>query len=102
MSEFMLPEKWCLRINYENRDIINDWRINIIKFREFEVDKRWLYIGSDGSGYKEIDDDKTPGNRIEITTEQFKEHVLGIITTQIIVNEDYSYLIELFKKLNIL
>lgn len=101
MSEYIFPGRWCLKINDENRDIINDWRINVIKYDFDKVPEEYLYIVSYGGGSRLYENEGFPEYCTLITTEQFKEHVLGIITPQIIENEDYSYLIKIFRKLNI-
>lgn len=94
MSEiYELPERWYLKIDEENRSLINNWRINIIKFKDFEIPEEYNYVEKNGGGMIILGADY-----IEITTEQFKQLVLWI---QPIIIDDLSYLIKLLKELNI-
>jgi len=89
---------WYLKIDDENRDIVNNWRINIIKYSERPC--KYKYISENGIG-----DDIGPNdgfNTAEITTSQFKEYVLNIKEEPIpIINEDLTYLKDMLNKLNI-
>jgi hypothetical protein len=94
MSEiYELPEFWCLKVDEENRSLINNWRINIIKFEDFDIPEQFEYVEQNGGGNYHIDN-----NYIEINTEQFKQLVLGL---QPVIIDDLSYLIKLLKDLNI-
>ncbi len=94
MSEiYELPEFWCLKVDEENRSLINNWRINIIKFEDFDIPEKYEYVEQNGGGNYYIDNDY-----IEINTEQFKQLVLGL---QPVIIDDLSYLIKLLKDLNI-
>ena len=94
MSEiYELPGRWYLKIDEENRSLINNWRINIIEFEDFDIPEKYEYIEQSGGGIFHLDDDQ-----IEITTEQFKQLVLGL---QPVIIDDLSYLIKLLKDLNI-
>jgi len=94
MSEmYELPEIWCLKVDEENRSLINNWIINIIKFEDFDIPEKYEYIEYTGGGSESNAD-----NYIEITTEQFKQLVLGL---QPVIIDDLSYLIKLLKDLNI-
>lgn len=95
----VFPENnWHLEINDYNRDIVNNWRINIMKFSNEPCG--YQYINYNGAGVGE-----GWSCRLEalITTDQFKEYVLNIqpITNQYALFENLDYLIDLFKKLNI-
>lgn len=90
---YEIPERWYLKIDEENRSLINNWRINIIKFEDFEIPEEYKYVEQNGGGITILNADY-----IEITTEQFKQLVLGILP---IIIDDLSYLIKLLKKLNI-
>lgn len=89
-KDFILPEYWYLEITDDNRNIINHWRKNIIKYSD--TDCQYKYINNFGRGV---------GSFFLITFEQFKSHVLKEPVLEIINDENYSYLIDLFKKLNI-
>ncbi|HQJ57119.1 MAG TPA: hypothetical protein PLH46_05705 [Caldisericia bacterium] len=94
MSEiYELPEIWCLKVDEENRSLINNWRINIIKFEDFDIPEKYKYVEQNGGGNYHIDN-----GYIEINTEQFKQLVLGL---QPVIIDDLSYLIKLLKDLNI-
>ncbi len=73
----IIPEKWCIKITGENRDVVRDW------FKE--NGKQWGVMGclfSIGAFYHNGDVCNGPGrnsiakNHIEITFEQFKTHIL--------------------------
>lgn len=66
-TKFILPEKWCCRIDDESRNTLNYWRIHIIKYDSKTC--TYDYMLQDGSGGF-----KTNGT--EITFEQFKKYVL--------------------------
>lgn len=68
-EEFVLPKRWCIKVTNENRDILNNYRINIKKFSIEPI--RFNYIYPDGSG-----DSFIIPNTKEITFEEFKKYVL--------------------------
>lgn len=68
-EEFVLPEKWCIEVTDENRDILNNYRINIKKYSITPITYKYMY--KDGSG-----DSFTLFYAKEITFEQFKKYVL--------------------------
>lgn len=84
-NKFVLPEKWYIIVNEENKIKVNNWYFNGDTFL-----KPYLHIcgmvkqyGSIEKGYNELPNIKNgDGNDssydfgIEITFEQFKEHVL--------------------------
>jgi len=91
LEPFILPEVWSLKITNENRDIINNWRKNIIKYSSDNCN--YTYIFQDGSGgHHGFGFSKNPNHK-EITFSQFKEYVLAEKPNE---DEDLSYLINLF------
>ena len=64
-DEFVLPDKWWLKVTDENRADVNHWRRNIVKYHN--SDCPYSYIRESGCG----DDQNSP----EITTEQFYKYV---------------------------
>jgi hypothetical protein len=103
-NEFVLPEKWCIKAtDQEEAEIIAQYADPL----NFECNKDrwvandslrfWLSIenGKFIEGYSSRDERFS-----EITFEQFLRHVLHIEDESISSN-DYTYLIKLFKKLNI-
>jgi hypothetical protein len=65
------PEKWCLKLSRHNNDMISKWRTG------YELSVNTGYVMYEGylgvRGYYEL---TKPAECTEITTEQFKEHVL--------------------------
>ena len=82
---------WYLKFTEKDREIVDNWRINIVKFSSNPCPNNTInYLGwSDPSG-----------GRVEITIEQFKTHILNI-EEPIIKQQDYSYLIPILNKLKI-
>ena len=93
-QEFILPEYWYIEINDENRDLLIKWR------------KETFNLDDDISKYKYINKLGRACGGVSVllllSTEQFKTHVLKLNSLPTIPTiEDYTYSIELFKKLNI-
>lgn len=68
-EEFVLPEKWCIEVTDENRDILNNYRINIKKYSITPITYKYMY--NDGSG-----DSFTLFYAKEITFKQFLKYIL--------------------------
>ena len=68
-EEFVLPEKWCIEVTDENRDILNNYRINIKKYSITPITYKYMY--KDGSG-----DSFTLFYAKEITFKQFLKYIL--------------------------
>ena len=71
-EEFKLPDKWCIKVLEENREILGKWRSSGPLRSEFNG--YWLHTpmkGANGYNCKERD-----FNYNEITFEQFKKYVL--------------------------
>lgn len=67
-KDFVLPEKWFVQVDKENKSTINNWR-------DSELYSEYGFVNQDGVWLPELiyfDSDS-----IKITFEQFKEHVLG-------------------------
>lgn len=91
---FILPEKWAVKVTKENINIINDYRnsCNISGLFDLETYQFAEFLGY-GIYRKSLDK-----GYVEITFEEFEKYVLH---REILNDEDLSYLIKLFKKLNI-
>jgi hypothetical protein len=93
-KEYVFPENnWYLKIDDENRDLVNNWRINIIKCSTKPCQYTYINWRGEGEWWAEV----------EITTSQFKKYVLGIDSSPIIEedeDEDYNYLISFLEKIN--
>jgi len=70
----MIPTKWKLKVTSENRKLINNWR-NTLKSDFIKKEIRHDYVVQDGYGLNETHSYTYP----EITTDQFKYHVLGLL-----------------------
>ena len=68
-EEFVLPEKWCIEVTDENRDILNNYRINIKKYSITPITYKYMY--KDGSG-----DSSILFYAKEITFKQFLKYIL--------------------------
>ena len=99
-KEYVFPtDNWYLKINDENRDLVNNWRINIIKCSTKPC--QYTYINWRGQEWR----DRYGWMALlhMITTSQFKKYVLGIDNSPIIEedeDEDYNYLISFLEKIN--
>ena len=95
-KEYVFPtDNWYLKIDDENREIVNNWRINIIKYSTEPCQHSYInYQGRGGRGLF--------GGEREISIDQFKEYVLNIPTNPLPKEkEDLSYLINFLQKINI-
>lgn len=78
-KEFVLPEKWFVKVTNENRDILNDWRskqpyVNMdIPLQTKLTSDKW-----NDNSYCSYIYSKTLKDYQEITFEQFQKYVLGI------------------------
>lgn len=99
MNDFYLGA-WFIEVNNENREIINNWKINQPFNKDLFQNRQFNFVCNSGSGYisKDVLTSKT-----EITTKQFKKYVLGIEidTKNEIITEDLDYLKDFLTKLNI-
>lgn len=94
-EEYVFPHNnWYLKFTEEERPIVDNWRINIIKYSNNPCSSN--YINFTGGPIWFVDDFSL------ITIDQFKQYVLN--TQEPIIEqqpEDLSYLIDLFKQLKI-
>lgn len=109
LEKFILPDNWHILVTEENAEDVLKWRFedryNIEDKIHFENYLVGITLNYNGTVYEKShnpkDDVKDSEGHydfgIEITYEQFKRYVLN----KEINKEDYSYLIEFFKKLNI-
>ena len=67
-EEFVLPEKWCVKVTRDNYEIIDTWKLTT----EWNSSaKSWKYVRFDGVGCETV-----TGNT-EITFDQFKKYILN-------------------------
>mgnify|MGYP003506451354 CR=1 FL=1 len=97
-EEYVFPHNnWYLEFTEEERPIVDNWRINIIKFSNTSCPSNYIHC----SGMS------PPRARLalaseQITFAQFEQYVLNINKEPIIKEpEDYSYLIPILQKLKI-
>ncbi len=90
-EEYVFPHNnWYLKFEKCDRELVDNWRINIIKYSNKPCPSN--YINYRGGNWKY-------GRFFMITIDQFKQYVLNI--EEPIINntpEDLSYLIDLFKQ----
>lgn len=91
-EEYVFPHNdWYLKFEECDRELIDNWRINIIKYSDKPCPGNYInYLGGSWMGWL--------GGML-ITIDQFKKYVLNI--QEPIINntpEDLSYLIDLFKQ----
>lgn len=85
---------WYLEFTEEQRHVIDNWRINIIKY----FNKPCPYNVINYQGAAETAGGRGAGRRlVEITFHQFQKYVLGIEDT--IQIQEYDYLIPILNKL---
>ena len=97
-NNFILPEKWYIKINDDNREIINNWKIQQSYYNLSLFNNRhYTFVDNDGAGWT----NQPFNDSLELTTQQFIDYVLNPIPTQSIINEDLNHLKELLINLNI-
>lgn len=102
-NPFILPKNWHIVVTEENAEDVLKWRFgessNELEKTKCYLDKIVGMCNFDEKGHNPKDDVKDSEGHydfgIEITYSQFKKYVLNK------KKENYSYLIELFKKLGI-
>ena len=96
-EEYIFPHNnWYLKFEECDRELVDNWRINIIKYSDKPCPSN--YINYIGSGEWERERRRWLSGFL-ITIDQFKQYVLNI--EEPIINntpEDLSYLIDLFKQ----
>lgn len=97
---FKLPDKWYIKIDDENIGILNNYRINIIKYKPYEIPMRegyfYMEYSGQGLGVPLAECEIGVG---EITTDQFIRYVLNESAPEPSV-DDLDYLINLLNRLN--
>lgn len=91
-KEYVFPHNnWYLKFTEEERPIVDNWRINIIKYSNEPCPSNYINARAAGSA----------GGLVNlITIDQFKQYVLNI--KEPIINqqpEDLSYLIDILNNL---
>lgn len=95
MKEFILPNRWYIKITDENRDIVDSWKKEqYYKDSLYENAPYDKYVDWEGAGKTE----RWTTQGVEISLEQFLEHVLKQSPVE---EQSYDYLIPILKKLNI-
>lgn len=94
----MLDFKWHLQITDEHEDIINNWRINIIKYSRQTIGN-YIYITNNGSGYGKNFTHGEPFHSKKISINEFKKYVLNMQID--IILEPNNYLTIFLNKLDI-
>lgn len=90
-DDFVLPKKWHVRVTKENYNVLNNWRVNIIKYSRDNFDVAYEIILQDGSGGSA----KAHKGETEITFDQFKKYVLKeAIETSKETNPEYVECLE--------
>ena len=89
-EEYVCPHNnWYLKFEECDRELVDNWRINIIKYSNKPCPSNYINYGGD----------RWEWGCFMITIDQFKQYVLNI--EEPIINntpEDLSYLIDLFKQ----
>jgi hypothetical protein len=95
MNDFVLPKEWNIQITYENRELINNWKLKQEYNDDLFKSRQYNFVGQDGSG-------SACSKKNLITIEQFKKYVLNIEDIETLVEqEDLDYLKNFLTKLNI-
>lgn len=104
-TDFILPNKWYIKITDNNREIVNNWKIKQIPNKNLYDNIEFKYVCYGGYGWIQSQAVLVRfgvGAYEKITTEQFITHVLkqqfDDTPKQL---ENLDYLIPLFKELNI-
>lgn len=76
-DEFVLPDKWCIRITKENRDVVKDWMREHVLNTTQNFSIGWYYSNQKHDLYSyNIEASKHSPIYTEITFKQFKKYVL--------------------------
>lgn len=93
-EEYVFPHNnWYLKFEECDRELVDNWRINIIKYSDKPCPSNYINYAGVGLG------SRWGISLLGITIDQFKQYVLNI--QEPIINntpEDLSYLIDLFKQ----
>lgn len=96
-EEYVFPHNnWYLNFTEEERPIVDNWRINIVKYSDKPCPSNWIKQSGSYAGPHPRE-----GGQVLITFAEFEQYVLNINKEPIIKEpEDYSYLIPILQKLN--
>lgn len=85
---------WYMEFTEEERPVVDNWRINIVKYSSLPCPSNYINWGGKGRGRAEL------WGCVLITFSDFKKFVLKE-QQEIVVSQDYSYLTKLLKKYGI-
>ena len=74
-EEFVLPEKWCIKLTKENVDVLGKWR-SAGPLPSIKYAKEGWYLHTPKHGANGYNEPSKDPDYTEITFEQFKQHVL--------------------------
>ena len=96
-KEYVFPkDNWYLKFTEEERPIVDNWRINIVKFSNNPCPSNYINWRGEALGGWVV------RGVVVITFDQFKQYVLNIQEPSIEQQpEDLSYLIDFLKQKNI-
>ena len=101
MDNFILPEKWYIKITDDNREIVNNWKVKQQYNKSLLDNLSYKYVDQDGWVVAPWEVGRLDGYAL-LTTDQFIEHVLHQkINKSESKEENLDYLISLFNNLNI-
>jgi hypothetical protein len=92
-EDFILPDKWYIEVTYDNRKIINNWKIKQKYKNDLFENLYYKYVCHRGGGWN----CKIPCSYTQITLSQFKSHVLKEIEDN---QDNQDYLIKLLKEIS--
>lgn len=100
-EEYVFPHNnWYLNFTEEERPIVDNWRINIVKYSDKPCPSNWIKQ-SGATRADGVESLRGWGLGVLITFAEFEQYVLNINKEPIIKEpEDYSYLIPILQKLN--
>ena len=101
-ESFVLPEYWYLKIDNDNINLITKWRLEHFNLTN-DISNYYCVYNNGEKERTRRNGAWVPPLRTHdsLSSEQFIKYVLKEEVSTSIINEDLSYLIELFKKLNI-
>jgi hypothetical protein len=86
-TDFVLPEKWCVKVTPENADILTDWKTKVSDGDFDDNAKDYSYVSEDGRGMNDLD--FVESKYTEITFDQFKQYVLKEKDTEFVLPETW-------------
>lgn len=100
VDDFVLPEKWCLKVTDDNLKTLISWResLNLHNIDSNEDIKYYKYIKQSGYGSGHTYDIQLKIENPEITFEQFKKYVLKEEEKPIVIAQSHSDTLKLQSK----